>query len=130
IQPSNAGGDDVFVTKLSSAGNTLAYSTYVGGSGTDRGNGIAVDSGGNAYVTGSTTSTNFPIFPTVNPLQATYGGAGSAVGSPGDAFVLKVGPTVPPLGLSLSPGSQTLNPGSQGTLTLTINPAQSSGISV
>ena len=61
----------------------LVYSTYLGGSGTDFGTGIAVDSSGNAYVTGFTTSTNFP---TMNPLQATYGGGY-------DAFVAEINPT-------------------------------------
>jgi hypothetical protein len=49
----------------------LVYSTYLGGSGGDQGNGIAVDGAGNAYVTGFTQSSNFP---TTNPLQASFGG--------------------------------------------------------
>jgi hypothetical protein len=79
---------DAFVTKFSAAGNTLVYSTYLGGAnpvGTDWGDsgyGIAVDSSGSAYVTGETFSTNFP---TVNPLQSTRRGAS-------DAFVTKFSP--------------------------------------
>ena len=56
-------GRDAFVTKLnpdSGGAVTLAYSTYLGGSGFDSGEGIAVDSAGAAYVTGATQSTNFP----------------------------------------------------------------------
>lgn len=61
IQLLNAGGaNDAFVSKLSAAGNSLIYSTYLGGSGDDKGDRITVDSAGNAYVTGNTTSTNFP----------------------------------------------------------------------
>ncbi len=85
LQPANAGGNDVFVAKINPTGSALVYSTYLGGSGND-GNGwghIAVDSTGNAYVTGWTESTDFP---TVNPLQAAYGGGG-------DAFVAKINPT-------------------------------------
>jgi hypothetical protein len=63
--------DDAFVTKINAAGSALVYSTYLGGSGDDKGNGIAVDGSGNAYVTGYATSTNFP---TANPLQASFGG--------------------------------------------------------
>ncbi|MBI3667218.1 MAG: SBBP repeat-containing protein [Acidobacteria bacterium] len=81
-QSSEGGIYDVFVTKLNPAGNTLLYSTYIGGSSTERGFGIAVDASGNAYVTGSTGSDDFP---TVTPLQ------GKAPF--GDAFVLKLGPT-------------------------------------
>jgi Bacterial Ig-like domain (group 3)/Beta-propeller repeat len=60
----------------------LVYSTYLGGSGNDSGYGIAVDSSGNAYVAGLTSSTNFP---TMNPLQPTFGGGSF------DAFVAKIG---------------------------------------
>jgi len=73
---------DATVTKLSADGSTLLYLTYVGGNGQDTGLGIAVDGTGNAYVTGSTTSTNFP---TVNPLQAVNAGVA-------DAFLLKLSP--------------------------------------
>ena len=51
---------DAFVSKLNPAGSALVYSTFLGGSGSDQGNGIAVDGSGNAYVTGSTESSNFP----------------------------------------------------------------------
>ena len=52
---------DVFVTKLSADGKYLLYSTYLGGNNQDVGNGIVVDDAGNAYVTGYTTSLNFPV---------------------------------------------------------------------
>jgi len=60
----------------------LVYSTYLGGSDLDYGLGIAVDSSGNAYITGGTESLNFP---TRNPLQPDYGGGSY------DAFVTKIG---------------------------------------
>jgi hypothetical protein len=56
----NSGSVAVFVAKLNPAGNTLEYCTYMGGSDDDRGYGIAVDSSGSAYVTGTTTSRDFP----------------------------------------------------------------------
>ena len=77
-----AGKADSFVTKINAAGSALVYSTYLGGGGDDYGHGIAVDSTGNVYVTGSTTSTDFP---TMNPLQTANGGAGKA-----DSFVTKI----------------------------------------
>jgi hypothetical protein len=55
------GGAEVFVTKLNSQGSGLVYSTFLGGTDADFGNGIAVDSAGNAYVTGTTDSVEFPI---------------------------------------------------------------------
>ncbi len=55
------GNSDAFATKLNATGSALAYSTYLGASADDQGNGIAVDALGNAYVTGNTRSMNFPI---------------------------------------------------------------------
>ncbi len=83
LQPTNAGGFDAFVSKISPTGSALVYSTYLGGSGIDQGYGIAVDSAGNAYVTGITNSTDFP---TENPLQPANAGGY-------DAFVFKISPT-------------------------------------
>src|SRR5438132_1622417 len=75
LQARNGGSYDVFVTKLNAAGTGLVYSTYLGGNGVDWGTGIAVDSSGNAYVTGYTGSTNFP---TRNALQVALGGSQDA----------------------------------------------------
>ncbi len=76
LQPHyGGGGDDVFVAEVNPSGSALVYSTYLGGSDTDMGNGIAVDSSGNAYVTGQTFSKDFP---TMNPLQPTNGGRDTA----------------------------------------------------
>jgi hypothetical protein len=80
LQAASAGMGDAFVTKLSSAGTALVYSTYLGGSGADGGNSIAVDSAGTAYITGSTSSTNFP---TASPLQGSNAGGL-------DVFVTKI----------------------------------------
>ena len=61
IQPTLGSNDDAFVTKLNSQGSALVYSTYLGGSSIDAARGIAVDATGNAYVTGFTSSLNFPL---------------------------------------------------------------------
>src|SRR5262249_60666207 len=52
---------DAFVAKVNADGSGLDYSGYIGGSDTDRGLGIAVDSAGNAYITGGTSSRDFPV---------------------------------------------------------------------
>jgi len=77
---------EVFVTKFSPAGNTLIYSTYLGGNGGDAGTAIAVDATGAAYVTGGTSS---PDFPTKSPFQSTLKASAS---SAGNAFVTKLSP--------------------------------------
>lgn len=63
FQTTNAGVSNVFVTKFSSDGSSLIYSTYLGGSGTDLGYAIALDAQDCSYVTGQTASANFPITP-------------------------------------------------------------------
>jgi len=73
---------DAFVAKLNTTGSALAYSTYLGGSGADAANGIAVDGSGTAYVTGQTASSNFPT--TAGSMQGGYGGGGN------DAFVSRI----------------------------------------
>jgi hypothetical protein len=83
-QPAYAGEGDAFVAKLTSTG-ALSYFTYLGGTHADSGTGIAVDSTANAYVTGTTASTDFPTAGAV--FQPTYGGGNT------DSFVAKLDPT-------------------------------------
>ncbi len=82
FQSANGGSYDAFVSKINSSGNGLIYSTYLGGDYDEDSSAIAIDISNNAYITGTTSSTNFP---TRNPLQAAFGG-----GSYGDAFVSKL----------------------------------------
>jgi uncharacterized protein (TIGR03437 family) len=82
LQSKLAGTLDAFVTKLSPDGTTLVYSTYLGGDSGDKSFGIAVDPGGNAYVTGQTASSNYP---TLNAFQPTSLFAA--------AFITKINPS-------------------------------------
>jgi len=75
------GNSNAFVTGINPTGSNYVYSTFLGGSSLDTGDGIAVDSTGSAYVTGSTTSTKFPT--STGAFQTTYGGGT-------DAFVTKL----------------------------------------
>lgn len=61
IQPANAGGTDAFVAKLDPSGASLEYSTYLGGSGNDNAEAIAVGPAGKSVVKGVTESTDFPL---------------------------------------------------------------------
>ncbi|WP_309495710.1 SBBP repeat-containing protein [Mechercharimyces sp. CAU 1602] len=61
VQSVLQGVKSAFISKLNSTGTSLLYSTYLGGSGEDDGNGIAVDENQQAYVTGATTSSDFPV---------------------------------------------------------------------
>jgi hypothetical protein len=90
FQSKNGGGQDAFIVQLDNAGTTINYAGYVGGSGNDQGNGVAVDVNGAAYLVGSTESANFP---TVNPLtNATTSLPMNALSGPEDAFVTRIIP--------------------------------------
>jgi Abnormal spindle-like microcephaly-assoc'd, ASPM-SPD-2-Hydin/Beta-propeller repeat len=82
FQTANNGYFDAFVTEVNPAGSSLIYSTYIGGSRTETGLGIAVDVSGNAYITGRTASTDFPT--TAGSIQT------QMVGGANDAFVTKL----------------------------------------
>jgi hypothetical protein len=124
FQTAYGGGNaDAFVTELNPTGSALVYSTYLGGTATDIGNGIAVDkaSPAGAYAAGQTCSFDFPL---ANPLQQSYGGNC-------DAFVSKVsflegialnpsGLSFPTVSLGSSSAVQTVTL-TNGDNTLTIN---------
>jgi hypothetical protein len=101
---------DAFVTQLNAAGNALVYSTYLGGSGPDFGQAIALDSAGDPYITGSTSSTNFPAI--AGAFQS------SLTGVTGNAFVAKIDPADQPT-IALVPGSVNF-----GNETLSVTSAQ------
>lgn len=89
VQATYGGGlSDAFVTKLNATGSSLVYSTFLGGSLTDEGRGIALN-GSDAYATGDTSSSNFP---TANPVQAKNGGG---LNNHDDAFVVRIGNSGP-----------------------------------
>ncbi len=84
LQGTNGGSQDAFLTRLTAAGTSISYSTYLGGNGTftaEQANAVAVDSASNAYVTGVTNSSNFPV--TAGAYQTFYN-------STQDAFIAKV----------------------------------------
>ncbi len=86
--PTARGGVDAFVVRLKADFTTALYSTFLGGSGDDAGRSIVVDDDGNAYVTGFTTSADFPTTPSsVQPARPAGEAAGVA-----DAFVVKLNP--------------------------------------
>ena len=80
-----AGRQDVFMAALNATGTALIYSTYWGGVGDDSSTSIAVDDAKNAYITGSTSTSDFP---TVSPLQGALAGG---------AFVTKLDPSGMPI---------------------------------
>ena len=109
----STGGADAFVAKIDpsrSGTASLVYSSYLGGStaGGDTGYGIAVDSVGNAYVTGTTTSTDFP---TTNALQSTFGGPAHT----SDAFVTRLAATPSATGPTLAVNDVAVIEGNAGT---------------
>ena len=94
---------DAFAAKLNAAGSALVYATYLGGRGDEAGMGLAIDSAGSAYVTGFSTSTDFPV--TTDALQRTNAGIGGQgldalaefnlpdrARNTGDGFLVKLSP--------------------------------------
>jgi uncharacterized protein (TIGR03437 family) len=81
---------DAFVAKMNAAGTSLAYRTYLGGSGDDLATGLAIDAAGSVYVSGATQSSNFPV--SEGAFQRGYRGFtdDNFVYNPGDAFVVKL----------------------------------------
>jgi hypothetical protein len=98
------GTENAFVTELDPMGSTLAYSTYLGGSGNDAGQAIALDGLGNVYVAGLARSTNFPT--TTGAFQMAYGGNSNA-------FIAK---------LSISAPTPTSSPTPTSTATFSATP--------
>ena len=90
FQTTYGGSLDAFLTELNPTGTGLVYSTYLGGNSGDSGSGIAVDTSGNAYVTGNASS-RFPTTP--GAFQTTFGGAS-------DAYVAKIDTIHPGIGLT------------------------------
>jgi hypothetical protein len=111
IQTHDGGNNDAFVTKLNTAGTGLAYSTYLGGNDDDGAMGIAVDSTGNIYITGATSSSNFPT--TAGAIRRSYAGGGS------DAFVAEISLTGPATHFRITPSSSSPTAGTAITLTVT-----------
>jgi uncharacterized repeat protein (TIGR01451 family) len=83
LQAIRSTGPDAFVAKLNATGSALIYSTYLGGNNSDVAKSIAIDNAGNAYITGQTSSSNFPV---LNALHPTLGGQFGFV----DAFVAEL----------------------------------------
>jgi len=115
VQPVLDGGQDAFVTQFSSSGSHLNFSTFLGGRGADAGNSIALDSGGNTFVTGRTESTDFPI---KNAFRPSCSG--------GCSFVSKLSPSLRLLystfigngagtSIAVTPGGQAYIAGDTGT---------------
>jgi hypothetical protein len=94
-----SGPSDAFVTKLNPQGSALVYSTFLGGSDFDSGNGLALSSDGSAYIAGGTESPNFP---TVTARYQNYGGEG-------DGFVAKLNPLGSALVYSMYLGGSSID---------------------
>jgi RHS repeat-associated protein len=125
LQSSNGGGNDGFLTRLNSSGTGLSYSTYLGGSSDDAAQAIALDASNTAYVSGWTSSSNFPTGP--GPYQGSNAGGT-------DAFVARIGdiPNAPVFtGISSDTGSSSSDQiTTDTTLTLSGTAAKSATVTV
>ena len=85
FQSSNNNGDSCYVARINASGTAFTFATLIGGStGYTECRAAGSDSAGNAYITGSTGDTDFPL---MNPVQGAYGGG------PGELFITKFSPT-------------------------------------
>ncbi len=109
----NGGNSDCFVSKLNATGSTLLYSTYLGGSDSDRGIGIAVDNSENAYVTGETSSADFPV--TDNGFDITFNGGE-------DIFITKINTNASGPTASLSSSTYVGGSGDEAGFAIVIDP--------
>jgi len=130
IQTFNFWYKDAFVTKLNPAGSALVYSSFLGGEFTDEGRGVALDSAGNAYVTGSTVSFGFPTTP--GAFQTANAGG---LNDHTDAFVAKISDGVEPPPLpSLFLNDAMVTEGNTGTraatFTVTLSAAYGQPVTV
>jgi Beta-propeller repeat len=127
LRTTPVGIPDAFVTKLSTTGTALLYSTFLGGGSNGAiGSAIAVDSAGNAYITGSTSSKDFPITP---------GAFQQALGGSSDAFVTKIAPGPPACAIqALLPGPparlQILVHADRGLASLTVTEATNTSVAL
>ena len=96
LQTVRRGGQDLFVARINAAGTARDWATYLGGASDDAAARMAIDASANLYLTGSTTSSDFP---SVLPAQISIAGAQ-------DAFVTKIGGC----DISLAPGAATFTP--------------------
>jgi uncharacterized repeat protein (TIGR01451 family) len=85
----NGNSPDAFVSKLNSSASAIIYSTYLGGSLSDQGNGIAVDANGNPYVIGTTSSFDFPLANALQPTNQTIEAFVSKFEANGDLAITK-----------------------------------------
>jgi uncharacterized repeat protein (TIGR01451 family) len=126
FQPVYGGNGDAFVARLNTfvdGAGALVFASYLGGSGIDQGNGIALDASGNGYVTGSTSSTPFPTTP--GGFQTTYGGGTT------DAFVVRIVDITKTADLSITKsGPASVNTSSQFSYTLSVSNAGPSAASM
>lgn len=116
FQPSNAGDGDGFLASFNPSGTSLSPATFLGGGDFDQALAIALDTAGSAYISGITTSANFPVTPGV--LQPSFAGPicpPNVGGNCGDAFVLKVAVDNPVMALSVP--TLSFNPQIVGTQT-------------
>ena len=84
FQNTYGGNGDVFLSKVDNVGGSLLYSTYIGGTSGEIGWSVAVDMSENAYITGWTQSTDFPVNSIITPYQPIYGGG------PKDLYITKI----------------------------------------